>query len=84
MSYRYLGRLPFAQLVSKKKQRPKGGAKNAYYLGMFRSHYDTDPIMITNMLHNFGGVPQSSPNNYLFTKRANAEKAWAWFMLRYS
>lgn len=84
MSYRYLGQLPFAQLVSRKKQRPKGGAKNVYYLGMQRRHYDTDPDMITSMLRHFGGVPLTSPNNYIFTKRANAEKAWSWFMLRYS
>lgn len=84
MSQKYIGLLPFAQLSAKKRQRPKGGSKNVYYFGVQRGFYNTDPDVITSMLRNFGGISAGTPNNYIFTKRTNAEKAWAWFLLRYS
>lgn len=84
MSYNYLGSIGgVGSLVVKKRQRPKGGSKNVYYLGMNRDFYNLHAQEITRTLKGYGGETNGSPNNFLFTKRPAALKAWTWFVLRF-
>lgn len=85
MSYNYIGSVGgLGSLIVKKRQRPKGGSKNVYYLGMKRRFYDEHAQEITRALTQYGGVSDRSPNNYVFTKRPAALKAWTWFVLKYA
>lgn len=79
----YIGVIPGkGSLVKQKRQRKKGGSKNVYLIGMDLSIVNAE---LVDMLTKFGGERyRSRPNAYLFTKRPAAEKAWAWFVLRYS
>ncbi len=85
MSYNYIGSVGgLGSLIAKKRQRPKGGSKNVYHLGMNRDFYERNSEEIKRTLTGFGGIAEYGPNNFIFTKRPAAEKAWAWFMLRFS
>lgn len=85
MSYTYIGSIGgLGSLVIKKRQRPKGGSKNVYHLGMNPDFYQKNSEEINRTLAGFGAIVYARPNNFLFTKRPAAEKAWAWFVLRFS
>lgn len=85
MSHTYLGSIGgIGSLVVKKRQRPKGGSKNVFHLGMNRDFYERNADEIRRAITGFGGITERTPNNFLFTKRPAAEKAWAWFVLRFS
>lgn len=80
----YIGRIPGqGSLIRCKRQRKTGGAKNVFILGM-NPNMVNDEIKTT--LKNFGGEQYERGNNaaFVFTKRAAAEKAWIWFLLKYS
>lgn len=79
----YIGVIPGkGSLVKQKRQRKKGGSKNVYLIGMDLSIVNAE---LVDMLTKFGGEKyMNRPNAYLFTKRPAAEKAWAWFVLRYA
>ncbi len=69
-------------LVRRKRQRKNGGAKNVFILGM---NYTMVNHEITTTLNRFGGEQDADgSNSFVFTKRAAAEKAWIWFVMRYS
>lgn len=85
MSFDYVGSIPAGSLVRKKWQRPTGGCKNVYHLGMQRSFYDQHAQEIHRTLVGFGGEPTPGyPNNVTFRKKPQALKAWTWFVMRFS
>lgn len=85
MSYTLLGSLPGkGSLVRSKRQRKSGGSKNVFSIGISPDLYHDNSVVISSTLVKFGGERHNRDNAYVFTKRVQAEKAWAWFVLRYS
>ena len=81
----YIGWLPgTGYLIRRKKQRKKGRSKNVYFLGMSHEIYHSDKDFIDKIALSFGGVPDSNFYSFEFAKRANAEKAWVQFVLKFS
>lgn len=85
MSYTTLGAIPNkGSLISQKQQRKKGGSKNVYILGMSPDVYRGNANEIKNVIEQMGGERYERDNAYLFRKKPAAEKAWTWFVLRWS
>jgi hypothetical protein len=70
-------------LVTQKRQRKTGGSKNVYILGMSPAIYNSDGLNIKATMESMGGEALGQRNAFVFTKRPAAEKAWAYFVLRW-
>jgi hypothetical protein len=72
-------------LIKKKEQRKKGRAKNVYIISLAsnisRLHYQEISEIFVKM---DGKRYSRGMDSFIFTKISIAEKAWMWFILRWS
>ena len=78
-------------LERRKFQRPKGGSKNIYVISLQRplEFNEATLLEVINTLKTFNGKEYGSmlhfhTYSYMFRKRADAEKAWVFVMLRWA
>lgn len=75
-----------ASFHSKKRQRKSGGSKNVYIIGFSSTIIEPIREQVESVFKSLGAEPSAvyHYNEFIFTKRPDAEKAWAWVTLRIS